>query len=193
MITLTRFAYFLLWVISAVILWSCTPIDASKDEALIIHRFFDGRLGSSIYPVFHESVSKEELLKWVQIPLDKKQLVRSVVIEPQKLDFFLTSEALKNWTRQIRRYESFEWEGTDSVDFNTIKNDEIPRYIREGGLPKPKEESTIVGVLYMSKPFVYKDKALLYVRRSGSIGVLWFFKKVNEIWERVTYVSLSAG
>ena len=193
MITFARFTYLLLWVISALILWSCTPSDTSKDEALIIHRFLDGQLGSFKYPVFHESVSKEELLKWVQIPLDKKRLVRSAVLEPQKLDLFLTNEALKNWTHQIQSYESFEWGYIDSVDFNTIGKDEIPRYIREGGLPKPNEEASIVGVLYMSKPFVYKDMALLYVRRSGSTGVLWFFKKDNKSWERVTYVSLSTG
>jgi len=191
MIKFTGIAFLLLWVVFTLSFQSCMPLDTSKEEALIIHRFLDGPLGSSKYPVFHESVSQEELLKWVQIPLEKKRLVRSAVVEPQQLDLLLTSEALKNWTNQILDYESVEWEQIDSVSFNTIQIEEIPSYIRDGGLPGPNEDAIVVGVLYISKPFVYENMALLYVRRFGSTGVLWFFKKENDSWKRVTYSNLS--
>jgi hypothetical protein len=110
--------------------------------------------------VFHESVTKEELLNWIQIPLNKERLIGSAVVEHQKLDSFLTRKALRNWPEQIRNYESFKWEKIDPVNFHIVQTKEIPRYIREGGLLKPNEESNIVEVLYLSKPFVYSDKAI---------------------------------
>lgn len=135
--------------------------------------------------VYHEAIPFSVLDRYIDLPLTFNQLT-SFFPPPEGLDTLFNEEVMSSFSTQLSHYKPLKFDQGGFEELKTVKESEIPDYIKDGYRPPaPNEEVTITNLYYLSTPLIYKDKAIVFTRSGPhySLNVSFFVK--NEKWERI--------
>lgn len=135
--------------------------------------------------VYHEAIPLDVLDQYINLPMTFNQLT-VLLPPPEGLDTLFNEEIMSFFSTQLIHYKPLQFDQDGFNDLKTVKDSEIPDYIKDGYRPPaPYEEVTITNLYYLSTPLIYKDKAIVFSRNGPhySLNVSFFVK--NEKWERI--------
>ncbi len=104
-----------------------------------------------------------------------------------KLDSLITPQDMAFWNTALKKYSSIIWNEKKLNGLPFIKENEIPDFFREGGIPLQNER--IVTIHFLSTPIIHNNVAILYytVQKSPMIhnSGYYIYAKLKNKWKIV--------